>query len=360
MTTTSEFEVDLAQPPTEWDQCVARAPGGHYRQTTGWAHVKAAAGWQPTRVLLRAAGTPMAGCQLLVKRLPLGRKVAYMPRGPVLASRDPDLCDALLTAVRRVARAERIVYLKLQPPVDRDDLSGLLLRRGMVPSRIHTAPAASVRVDVGPERDIDDLFGAMRSTARRRVRQAEKCGVVVRDGDADDLPVLQRLLEATGRRQGFDPYPAEYHRRLWEAFAPRGQARLFVAEHEGIALSMAFLIAFGDTVIYKIGAWSGSKGSPPGPNELMHWTAIRWAHDAGYRYYDFDGIPVDVARRVIDGGDPPTSGLPFFKLGFGGDPVLYPGTYDQVLSPVAGRALGRLIPRAERLQAVHRHFTARG
>jgi peptidoglycan pentaglycine glycine transferase (the first glycine) len=359
MSATSGFEVDLAQPPREWDECVAGAPGGHYRQTTGWAHVKAAAGWKATRVLLRRAGVPIAGCQLLVKSLPLGRKVAYMPRGPVLATRDPELCDALLGAVRRVARAQHIVYLKLQPPVDRYDLPPLLLRRGMVPSQIHTAPAASVRVDVGPDRDVNDLFKGMRSTARRRVRQAEKRGVVIRDGTANDLPVLQELLEATGRRQGFVPYPAEYHRRLWESFAPQGQARLLVAEYEGVALSMAFLIAFGDTVIYKIGAWGGLDGAPPGPNELMHWTAIRWAHDAGFRYYDFDGIPLDVARNVMDGGDPPTKGLPFFKLGFGGDPVIYPGTYDQVLNRVAGPGLGHLIPRAERLEHVRRHFMAR-
>jgi lipid II:glycine glycyltransferase (peptidoglycan interpeptide bridge formation enzyme) len=346
----SDLEVDLAAPVEEWDERVARAQGGHYRQTSGWAHVKAAAGWDAVRLLLRRRGTPVAACQLLVKRLPLGRKVAYVPRGPLLANRDPQLCDAMLSAVGQVARDERIVYLKLQPPVDRDDMPALLQRRGMVASQVHTAPAASVRVDVGPERDVDGLFKAMRSTTRRRVRQAEKHGIVVRDGDAADLPSLQELLEATGRRQGFRPYPAEYHRRLWEAFASRGQARLLISEHEGVPLSMAFLVAFGDTVIYKIGAWGGRKGSPPGPNELMHWTAIRWAHDAGFKYYDFDGIPVDVARHVVEGGPPPTDGLSFFKLGFGGMAVIYPGTYDQVLGRVAGPTLGRFIPRAERFQ----------
>jgi lipid II:glycine glycyltransferase (peptidoglycan interpeptide bridge formation enzyme) len=344
------FDLDLAQPPGEWDAWVAATPGGHYRQTCGWAHVKAAAGWEAVRVLLRSRGEPIAGCQLLVKRLPLGRNVAYVPRGPLLGTRDPELCAAMLSAIRSVAREKRIVYLKIQPPVDRQDLPALLRRCGMIASQIQTAPAASVRVDVGPERDVDGLFKAMRSTARRRVRQAEKRGVVIRAGGAADLPALQDLLESTGRRQGFDPYPAEYHRRLWEAFAPKGQARLLVCEHDGIALSMAFLIAFGDTVIYKIGAWGGQKGSPPGSNELMHWTAIRWAHEAGFQFYDFDGIPVDVARHVIGGGEPPTEGLPFFKLGFGGEAVMYPGTYDQLVGRFAGPALGRFIPRAERLQ----------
>jgi peptidoglycan pentaglycine glycine transferase (the first glycine) len=357
----SPLALDVGQTPAaRWDDWVLRSPGGHYRQTTGWAYVKAAAGWEALRVQLHSSGAPVAGCQLLVKRLALGRGVAYVPRGPLLDSHDPEDCDAMLSEMLRVARRRGVVYVKLQPPVDRGDLSALLRRRGMVESGIQTAPAATVRVEVGPDRDEEDLFKSMRSTTRRRVRQAEKHGVVVRDGGAPDLPALQALLEATGRRQGFDPYPAEYHRRLWEAFASQGQARLLVAEHDGVPLSMAFLIAFGDTVIYKIGAWGGDKGSPPGPNELMHWTAIRWAHEAGYRYYDFDGIPLDVARRVVQGGEPPTGGLPFFKLGFGGEAVLYPGTYDQALAPVAQRALGRFIPRAERNERVRRYFLARG
>ena len=60
----------------------------------------------------------------------------------------------------------------------------------------------------------------------------------------------------------------------------------------------------------------------------MHWTGIAWAHDGGYRHYDFEGIPVEVAQEVRDGNPANARGVAFFKLGFGGDAVVYPGTYD--------------------------------
>jgi lipid II:glycine glycyltransferase (peptidoglycan interpeptide bridge formation enzyme) len=351
-----DVQVTKAASDPEWDAWVAATPGGHHVQTSGWAHVKAAAGLRATRVLLRRDGELVGGCQMLVRRLPLVGNLAYLPRGPLLGSREPELADAMLAAVRRVARRERIVFLKIQPPVDRADLAAALEARGMVSSELHTAPAASVRVDVGVHPDDDSLLKAMRKTVRNRVRQAQRHGIEVRTADGADLPVLQSLLQSTAARQGFDAYPAEYNRRLWESFAPLGQARLLVAEHEGVALSAAMVIPFGDTVLYKIGAWSGDRDAAPGANELLHWTAIAWARAAGYRYYDLEGIPVEVARAVLAGGRAtPADGVAYFKLGFGGEPVVYPGTYDDAFGRVAGPAIARLIPGAQRgRKVVHR------
>lgn len=355
-----DIEVDDAPSHREWDAWVSTAPGGHHLQTSGWGHVKAGAGWRATRFLLRRCGELVGGCQLLTRDVPVLGGVGYVPRGPVLVSRDSELADAVLTALRSHARLHRIAVVKIQPPVDRADLPALLESRGLVASDLHTAPAASVVVDVGPDRDEDAIFGALRATTRRRVRQARKRGVGVRTGGADDLPVLQTVLEATARRQGFAPYPADYYRRLWAAFGTSGNARLLVAEHEGVPLSATLLVALGDTVLYKIGGWADVEGSPPGANELMHWTGIEWAHRAGYRYYDFEGIPLEVARAIRAGRRAEPQGVAFFKLGFGGEAVLYPGTFDLVPDGLRGTALKYLLPRAERWRGVVHRLSGRG
>src|SRR5205823_11661763 len=106
------------------------------------------------------------------------------------------------------------------------------------------------------------------------------------------------------------------------------------------------------TVIYKIGGWADRAGAPPGTNELTHWTGITWAHRAGYRSYDFEGIPLDVARAMRDGEPAEPRGVAFFKLGFGGEPVVYPGTYDLLPDGLAGHALRHVLPRAERWRRV--------
>jgi peptidoglycan pentaglycine glycine transferase (the first glycine) len=354
----ARLEIEQAERNPEWDAWVASAPGGHHVQTSGWAQVKALAGWRATRLLVRSDGEIVGGCQMLVRDLPLSRRAGYVPRGPLLASREPEALDELLAGMRSVARDQRLLMMKVQPPVDRDDMPGLLRDRGFAPSELHAAPGASVRVELSPDHDDAALQKAMRSTARRHLRTALKRGAVVRVGGKDDLGVLQSLLEATAARQGFDPYPAAYYERLWDAFGTTGQARLLIVEHEGTPMSAGLLIAFGDTVLYKIGAWGG--GSVPGTNELMHHTAMCWARDQGYRFYDFEGIPVDVAQTVLDGGPAPTSGVPFFKLGFGGEPIVFPGAHDLFFGRLLGPAARRLVPRAERSRTMVHRLAGRG
>jgi lipid II:glycine glycyltransferase (peptidoglycan interpeptide bridge formation enzyme) len=357
--TSLQVHVNHERSHPEWDAWVAAAPGGHHLQTAGWARVKAAAGWHATRVALARGEEIAAGCQLLIRRIPLLGSVAYAPRAPLMSTDDPELLPALLDTVRRVASDKRIVYLKLQPPVDRDDLPEQLRAHGFVSSELQAAPVASVRLRLAEHADPDSIFKALRATTRSRIRQAQKRGVEVRSGGVQDLPLLQSLLEATAVRQGFAPYPAHYYRCLWDAFAPSGQAMMQIVEHEGTALAASLLIAFGDTVLYKIGAWDGSKGTPPGANALMHWTAIRRAHAAGFRYYDFEGIPLDVARAVQGGAKASSSmGVAFFKLGFGGEVVIYPGTFDLSLSRAVGPLVGRVV-RDQRVRKLVHHMSGR-
>jgi lipid II:glycine glycyltransferase (peptidoglycan interpeptide bridge formation enzyme) len=354
-----DVEISEGSPHPEWDDWVAATRGGHHLQTSGWGYVKAGAGLHARRVLLRRRGELVGGCQLLTRHIPVLGGLGYVPRGPLLASRDPELLDAVLDALRGLIRKHRIAVVKIQPPVDRADMPGLLESRGLVARDLHTAPVASVVVDVGSDRDEDEIFRGLRATTRRRVRQARKHGVTVRSGTADDLPVLQEILAATAQRQGFAPYTADYYRRMWAAFGTSGHARLLIAEHQGVPLSAALLIAFGDTVLYKIGGWGDVEGSPPGANELMHWTGITWAREAGYRYYDFEGVPLDVANAVRSGNAEVRHGVAFFKLGFGGDVVIYPGTYDLLPGGLQGRALKCVLPRAERWRGVVHHVSGR-
>jgi lipid II:glycine glycyltransferase (peptidoglycan interpeptide bridge formation enzyme) len=354
-----DIEVHEAPMHLAWDDWVAAAPGGHHLQTSGWGYVKAAAGWRATRILVRDRGRILGGCQLLARGVPLLGAIAYVPRGPLLASRDPAVLDAVLAALRQHARRHRILLLKIQPPVDRPDLPELLRSRGLVASSLHTAPVASVVVDVGSAPDEETLFRALHSTTRRRVRQAGKHGVTIRSGTSDDLPILQDSIEATARRRGFAPYSADYYQRLWKVFGESGHARLLIAEHDGTPLSAALLIAFGDRILYKIGGWRGTDGSPPGANELLHWTAIIGARTAGYRYYDFEGIPLDVAREALAGNRAVRHGVAFFKLGFGGDVVVYPGTYDLLPDGLTGRALRFVLPRVETWRGVVHRISGR-
>lgn len=345
-----ELDVSTAGADPAWDAFVASVPGASYLQTSLWSQVKAAAGIRVLRVILRRGDAIVAGCQMLVRRAPIIGAVGYVPLGPVIAPDAPDLTGALLERLEDVARGERVAYVKLQPATWSSGLEAALSDAGYVPSDLAVAPTSTVRIRVAGRSD-DDLLKAMRASTRGNLRRGEKSSVRIETVGEADLPVLQEHLEATARRQGFTPYPASYNRRLWETFRGGADARLLVARDGDEALASAMLIGFGETVIHKVGGWSG-KPSKVRPNELIHWTAMRWARDAGYAHYDLGGISPDAVRALREQGEAarsdPKNGVAFFKLGLGGEIVEGPGAFDRPMPTLRGRAVAGLAPRLQR------------
>jgi lipid II:glycine glycyltransferase (peptidoglycan interpeptide bridge formation enzyme) len=224
-----------------------------------------------------------------------------------------------------------------------------LRARGYRASAVQTAPIATLRIRVAAVED-DSLLAGMRQTKRHGIRKGERRGVRVRRGGPEDLAILHEMLLATGRRQGFGVYPLEYFRAMWNAFAPSGHAHLLVAEYEGAALSAGLFIGFGADLINKIHAWDGARDAPPS-NELLQWTAMRLARDLGHLAYDMEGITPAVARALVAGRKPAQedmTGVSSFKLGFGGEIVMSPVTYDAAFHGVRGRAVRALAGHAQR------------
>jgi len=339
----------------EWDTFVSATSGGHHLQTSLWAQVKATVGWRAARVVVRRADRIRGGCQVLIRPLPIGGSLAYVPRGPLTADPGERMLQAILTSVRDLAQREGILYLKIQPPVDRGDMESELLARGFRRSGLEAAPTATVRVDLRgtPERLLHD----MSPTRRRNIRRAERSDVRVRAGGTEDLPAYYRTIRATAQRQGFVPYPARYYEQLWRSFSPSGQAMLMLAEHRDRVVASLLLIAFGDTVLFKMGGWTGEHRELR-VNELLHWRAMLSPRDRGFRWYDLEGIAPDVAIAIRErrARMSRTYGTTRFKLGFGGCVTLFPPAFDTPCAPGLGHGVMWLSPRAARWQSLM-HWT---
>jgi len=333
----------------DWDAFVDSTPGGHHLQTSRWAGVKATHGWQPVRLRVHRKGEFVGGTQLLVRRMRFGA-IGYCPRGPLLRDNDPSALRALLDGLARLARRERILYVKVQPPAGREDMEPILREDGFVISDMPAATVATVRIDL--RRSVDEILASMRSATRANIRKATRKGITVRGAGAPGLVAFGELVAETSRRQGgLATYAAEYYAEILRQFGDRGE--LLLAELDGEVLSGAIIIGCGDTVAYKMGGWSGHRAGLH-PNELMHWHAMQWARERGYRYYDFEGIDESVARAIQAGEELPESGhrgFTRFKLGFGGEVVLHPRPYDRSFHRLLAWPARIAAPRLSRFQA---------
>jgi lipid II:glycine glycyltransferase (peptidoglycan interpeptide bridge formation enzyme) len=254
----------------------------------------------------------------------------------------------VLRKLQQVAKKEKVRLLLLQPSGRDHALAARLPEFGFSASPFELAPPATCVLDL--TRSLDELLADATSRKRYNLRLARRKGVVVREGTEQDLETFYRLLVATGQRQGFEVYPAEYFQSMWRTFSERGCVRFSLAEYQGEAVSGQLAIAFNDTVINKMSAWSGAWGQLC-PNELLQWTTIEWAKAAGFRWYDFEGIPAEAAQALLRREPLPArfaNTVASFKLSFGARPLLLPGTYDYVPGPVLRRMYRLAISKAVR------------
>ena len=308
----------------EWHAFLARTAGGSYQQTSSWAITKWMEGFRSRRFTIKNGGVVLGGAQLLYRPLPVHGVLAYVPLGPVLASDDPEVANLALANLHNLAAEHHVSYLAVQAPRWGQAFARKLQSSGFSPAFLDLAPNASVVIDLSDS--LDHILSRMRKTTRCEIRASQCRGITIRDGGLQDLGAVHKLLRATTRRQSLPTLQRAYLREIWQRFSRGGHIRLFIAEFEGRLVSAALTMAFGDTATYWRAGWSGEQSSRY-PNEALQWAAILWAKSEGYRYYDFGGIPRDLAKSGLAGDSirkPGEYPVGFYKLGFGGQIELFP------------------------------------
>jgi lipid II:glycine glycyltransferase (peptidoglycan interpeptide bridge formation enzyme) len=345
-------ETSSSTHDARWDDFVATTPGGYYMQTTAWARLKAGFDWSTTRVVVVRGAEVVAGAQVLLRRVPVGGTIGWVPRGPLLAVSEPAVVALLLDQLLDSARRRRTRVLMVQPAAFDPLVETAMEDRGFRPTPVIMSPSSTVVLDL--TRSLDDILAAMAKNTRRNVRKGLRDGVRVRVGGADDLRTFYELHAGTSQRQGFSAYPVEYFERLWEAFRPQGGCQVLLADVGGGVVSGMFVLAHGDTVYALATGWNGQHGDRK-PNDVLHWEFVRWAKEQGYRHCDL----VWIDPRA---GDAVTRGLPLpedlektataFKLRLGGRVVQVPRGYELVPNPALRLIYHALLPQLYRFVRV--------
>ncbi|CAN5265815.1 peptidoglycan bridge formation glycyltransferase FemA/FemB family protein [soil metagenome] len=305
-----------------------RSPGGHVLQSAAWARIREAHGW---RAEFHAIGDPLPVALVLWRSLPLGRRVAYVPRGPVVPRGDRLALTAALEALGAAARERRAVFLKVDPELPVDEAADALRVAGYRRGADIQPVLATLEIDLAP--DEDALFAALEKDTRWGVRQAAKRGVALREAtDERDLRAFYDLYATTGARARFITRTWEYYRLVWRTLLDASHATLRLAERDGTPVAGAMTWHCGDRELYMYGATSDDGRRCHAAYSLL-WTAIRDARERGFRRFDLGGVPADPS----DASDT-MRGPEHFKKGFGGRRVRYAGAHDAVPSELAYRA----------------------
>ncbi len=295
-----------------------------FLQTSWWAAFKGRHGWRGLSLRVRADGKPDRPLSVLLRRLPAGLTLAYVPHPAVDTTELADLSDALkpLLPPGTVCVRWDLLSGTTCPAATETDEFPTALPLPLRKPAADVQPPDTVRVKLGSD---EALLAGMHKKTRYNIGLAEKKGVLVTTNGAEALGAWYALYRETAERDKISIHSETYYRDLF-ALAP--DVTLWLAHFEGKLLAGNIVLKQGTEATYLYGASSNEHRNLMAPYALQ-WAALRDVRDRGATTYDLFGIPPTNAE------DHPMHGLYRFKTGFGGDRVHRHGAWDLVYRPVA-------------------------
>ena len=324
----SNLDVDPA-----WDAFLSQQTGNHHLQCTQWAAVKKVNGWKSKRVTISKSQSIVGGAQILTRKIGYFGKVGYIPKGPVFQDDHPQIINSLILELKKIAKAERINGLIVQP-FEPGIITEILINHGFRNCPIETSPTATVILDIRSE--LDEILANMSKGMRNKIRRGQTRGIQCRQGQKSDLPVFHQLLTQTAQRRGYSIFDIRYFERMWDILSATDSMQLFIAEYQGEPVAAQFCINRGNTVIAKQIGWSGAHPKRH-PNEALDWFTIQWAKQQGYEFYDLEGINRADAEAIIQSEEIDYSSLDGptqYKVRLGGNVTVLPTAFCFFTNPL--------------------------
>ncbi len=369
-----------------WNELIAQLPSPHLLQTSQWAAVKERFGWQPSRFIWLQDDPQLkmkqvddrdplpgeslaAAAQILERSLPLGLRVFYVPKGPLLKDWSDDrVRQKVFADLESYTQKHQAIQLKIDPDLvlgvgipgkkksEENQLGGSICQelrdREWIFSKEQIQYRNTVLVDITKSEDA--ILAAMKSKTRYNIRLAGRKGVKVRPGTKEDLETLYQMYARTAVRADFTIRSEAYYQTIWNEFFPADHrtgvdpvAQPLIAEVEGDPVAGAVIFRFLDRAWY-IHGMSLLEHSDKMPSYRIQWESMRWAKSQGCSVYDMWGAPDQFTP------EDPMWGVYRFKSGFGGQVVRTMGAWDYPGRGFSYRLYHRVLPQILNLMRLFR------
>ncbi len=177
----------------------------------------------------------------------------------------------------------------------------------------------------------EQLLASFHPKVRYNIRLSQRKGLVI--SEKKDFAAFWRLMQETGERDEFSLHPQHTYRRVVES----DFTHQITVYYGNLAVASGVFVGAGQRLFYVYGASDHAHRELMAPH-LIQWEAIKLAKKLGLRYYDFFGIAPGTidenSKEYVYDKNHPYARVTEFKLRFNGLPIVEPGTYDMVLSPL--------------------------
>lgn len=299
----------------EWNGLYQAAPRATLPQCFAYADAMARErGYVPRLGRIEQGGRVVGLVQALERRSLKFFTQRHVHRGPLWldGAPSPDVAEATMTWLRRACPRNPLNNLSFLPELPAGpENEALMARAGF--RRIGPG-YRTIWLDL--TRPLDKLRGDWSTTARQRLKKAEKSGLVLDiDPKANNLPWLIAREQEQAKHKGFRPLSGRLAVRLRNALLATDGVMMISALLGGEVVASALFYLHGTSATYQVG-WAGDAGRDHHAMRLILWRAVETLKARGVAALDLGGINPDHAAGVTE-----------FKTSLGGDAVETVGLY---------------------------------
>lgn len=262
-----------------WEALLLRHPHASVFHTPEWlGALKATYGFTPTAYTTSEPGQPLHNGIVFCKvnSWATGARLVSVPFSdhcdPIVD--DIDDLQCILRSLAQLQRAGGFRYVELRP---------LHEVCGQSSRFVQSQEYVSHRVDLRPA--TEELFRNLHASERKRIRRAERSGVVI--VDATDMVSLRRfygLVLSTRQRHSVPPQPFAWYQNIVKRMGQN--TTVLLAYVNGVAVAGTLTLKFKTSTVCK---YTGSKRDflNLGVVQALYWKAIRDAKEKGCINFDW-------------------------------------------------------------------------
>ena len=226
------YHYKIGIPSSEHDDFVKQHALINILQSSSWQEVKS--DWQHDRLGVYKDGKLLAVASILIKSLPLGYKMFYISRGPILDYRDKELLEFVIKSIKSYARSKRAIFVIFDPSIClsqtlvgqekiklSDNLTILerLKKLGVKWSGLTNDMGDTIqpRVQAKIYRENFSEESLSKST-KQAIRTARNKGIEIQVGGIELLDSFSDLMKKTEKRKDIHLRNQDYYKKILDNF----------------------------------------------------------------------------------------------------------------------------------------------
>ena len=226
------YRYQIGIPTLEYDQFVKEHELANVLQSSAWEKVKS--DWNHERLGVYEGEKLLAVASILIKSLPLGYKMFYIPRGPILDYRDTEVLKFVLQSIKSYARSKKAIFVTFDPSIC---LSQHLVNQDKTEypenlALVETLGQLGVKWS-GQTAEMDDTIqpriqakiykenfeeDKLSKSTKQAIRTARNKGLEVQYGGLELLDSFSELMKKTEKRKDIHLRNEAYYKKLLDNF----------------------------------------------------------------------------------------------------------------------------------------------